>query len=134
DLTLGKSHSGSFRQGNTADTYTLTVNNFGGGSTAGPVTVVDTLPTGLTPAPATNGILNGWALSVSGQVVTATRADALAAGASYPPLTLIVRVADNAPANLTNIATVSGGGELNVANNTAADATPILPVRRRRGA
>src|SRR5438876_96658 len=51
----------------------------------------------------------------------------LAAGSSYPPLTLTVNVATNAPASVTNSVTVSGGGELNTANNAASDPTTIGP-------
>jgi len=53
------------------------VKNLGGGSTAGAVTVVDMLPAGLTPTAANAGVINGWNVSVAGQVVTATRSDAL---------------------------------------------------------
>ena len=49
----------------------------------------------------------------------------LAAGQSYPPITLTVNVASTAPASVTNTATVSGGGETNTANNTASDVTAI---------
>ncbi len=36
-----------------------------------------------------------------------------------------MNVASNAPASVTNTATVSGGGETNAANNTATDVTAI---------
>ena len=48
DLTLAKSHAGTFTQGQTGATYTLTATNSGTGPTSGTVTVTDTLPTGLT--------------------------------------------------------------------------------------
>jgi hypothetical protein len=57
--------------------------------------------------------------------LTCTRSDALAAGSSYPVITLTVDVAITAPSNVTNSATVSGGGETNVSNNTASDPTTI---------
>ena len=79
----------------------------------GLVTVSDTLPTGLTPTAADSGTINGWTVSTDGQTVTATRSDTLAAGSSYPALTVTVNVASNAPASVTNTATVSGGGEIN---------------------
>src|SRR5207249_4108006 len=123
-----KSHAGSFRQGDSADSYTITVSNGGPGPTSGAVTVTDTLPTGLAPTAADNGTINGWAVSFSGQTVTATRSDALAAGASYPAFTLTVSVAANAPASVTNTATVAGGGEVNTANNSAKDVTAITQV------
>jgi hypothetical protein len=49
----------------------------------------------------------------------------LAAAARYPAITLTVNVANNAPASVTNTATVAGGGESNTANNTANDVTTI---------
>ena len=48
DLTITKTHSGNFTQGQTGATYTLTVSNVGAVSTSGTVTVTDTLPAGLT--------------------------------------------------------------------------------------
>jgi hypothetical protein len=49
----------------------------------------------------------------------------LNAGASYPPITLTVNVAANAPASITNVANVSGGGESNMANNASSDVVVI---------
>jgi hypothetical protein len=57
--------------------------------------------------------------------LSCTRSDALAAGSSYPPITLTVDVALHAPSSLTNLATVSGGGETNAANDAASDPTTI---------
>ena len=54
-----------------------------------------------------------------------TRADSLAAGASYPSITLTVTVASNAPSSVTNTATVSGGGQSNTTNDSASDVTTI---------
>ena len=50
------------------------------------------------------------------------------ANASYAAITVTVNVAANAPASVTNNAAVSGGGELNTANDTASDPTTITPV------
>src|SRR5262249_45350525 len=128
DLTIAKSHMGDFRQGDAADTYTLNVSNSGSGPTTGTVTVTDTLPTGLTPTAADSGTINGWSVSTNGQPVTAARSDVLTNGSSYPALTLTVSVANNAPASITNTATVAGGGEVNTANDSASDLTTITPV------
>jgi uncharacterized repeat protein (TIGR01451 family) len=124
---ISKVHNGTFRQTEVADTYTLRVGNVGPGSTTGAVTVTDTLPAGLSPTTGNVGTINGWTVSVNGQTVTATRTDVLASGASFPALTITVKVAKNAPASVTNTAIVSGGGELNTANDTGTDVTPILP-------
>ncbi len=123
DLTVTKTHAGNFKQGDAGDTYTITVSNVGLGPTSGMVSLVDSLPAGLT-ATALSG--NGWTVNLS--TLTATRSDALAAGASYPALTLVVNVAANAPAGVTNVATVSGGGEVNTANDVADDSTTITTV------
>ena len=82
--------------------------------------MADLLPAGLT-ATAFSG--PGWTTNLA--TLTATRSDALAAGASYPALTLTVNVAMNAPASVTNQATVSGGGEINTSNDMATDVTAI---------
>jgi hypothetical protein len=50
----------------------------------------------------------------------------LAAGASYPPITVTVLVSAGAAASLTNTATVSGGGDVTAGNNSASDLTTIL--------
>jgi len=120
DLAITKTHTGNFAQGQTGATYTLTVSNVGGSPTSGMVTVTDTLPAGLT-ATAIGG--TGWSCVLG--TLTCTRSDALAAGSSYPAITLTVNVANNAAASLTNTATVSGGGETNTSNDTASDATTI---------
>ena len=91
------------------------------------VTVLDTLPIGLTPTAATG---SGWACSIAGQVVSCSRGDALASGAAYPAITLTVMVAGTAPASVTNTAWVSGGGEptgnaLLTGNNSAADPVAV---------
>src|SRR5439155_785794 len=84
------------------------------------VTVTDTLPAGLT-ATAIAG--SGWTCVLG--TLTCTRSDALAAGASYPAITLTVNVANNAAASVTNSVSVSGGGETNTGNDSANDSTTI---------
>ena len=120
DLTVAAVHTGNFSQGDAADTYTITINNSGGASTSGSVSLVDTLPSGLT---ATGFTGNGWNTDLA--TLTASRSDVLAPGSSYPPLLLTVSVAADAPASLTNTATVSGGGEVITGNDTASDPTTI---------
>jgi uncharacterized repeat protein (TIGR01451 family) len=121
DLTVTKTHSGVFHQGDAAAVYTIVVNNSGLGPTSGAVSLVDTLPSGLT-ATAMSG--TGWTVNLP--TLTATRSDVLAPGASYPALTLTVSVAPDAPANVVNTATVSGGSQANTANDTASDPTSIV--------
>jgi len=123
DLVISKTHAGNFTQGDTGDAYTITVTNNGNAATVGTVSVVDVLPAGL----ATTAISGaGWTTDLG--TLTCTRSESLAAGAGYPPITVIVDAATNAAANLTNTATVSGGGEINTANDTASDPTTVIAL------
>jgi len=122
DMSLAKSHVGNFTRGSTAS-YTIPVSNVSPyGATAGLVTINDTLPFGISPIGA---IGTGWTCSVTGQTLSCTRSDVLAAGATYPSITLNALVAQFAPATLINTATVSGGGEANLLNDTATDTAAV---------
>jgi len=122
DLTISKSHTGTFTPGQTGAVYTIVVANAGVGPTFGPVSVADVLPSGLT-ATAIGG--TGWnCLLVT---LTCARADALAPSGSYPPVAVTVNIAPSIASSVTNIATVSGGGDSNTANNMARDVTVTIP-------
>ena len=123
DLAITKSHTSDFTQGDPADTYTITVTNVGTAVSSGSVIVSDAAPAGLTIT-AMSG--SGWTADLGSS--TCTRSDALAAGAGYPSITVTVSVATNAAASLTNMAVVSGGGDVNAANNTASDPTTIIAL------
>jgi uncharacterized repeat protein (TIGR01451 family) len=120
DLTVAKTHAGNFTPGQTGAVYTITVSNIGNGPTNGKVTLVDTLPAKLT-ATAMSG--TGWNCALA--TLTCTRLTSVPGAGSYPPITLTVNVASDAPASVVNTATVSGGGETNTANDTALDPTTI---------
>jgi Lamin Tail Domain/Immunoglobulin domain/Domain of unknown function DUF11 len=94
--------------------------NLGASASTGTVTLTDSLPSGLT-ATAISG--TGWSTNLG--ALTCTRSDALAGGSGYPPITITVNVSTNAPSSVTNLATVSGGGDANLANNSASDLTTI---------
>ena len=79
DLTIAKTANGSFTQGQSGAGYTLTVTNTGGIATSGTVSVIDNLPTGLSPATISGP---GWSCGISGNTATCTRSDPLAPGAS----------------------------------------------------
>jgi uncharacterized repeat protein (TIGR01451 family) len=125
DLTIAKSHTGNFTLGQTGATYSITATNSGTLTSSGTVTVTDTVPTGLTPTAATG---TGWTCGIVGQTMTCTRSDALAAGGSYPAITLTVNVSSTAPSSVINTAKVSGGGEANTSNNIASDTTTISSI------
>jgi hypothetical protein len=121
-ISITKSHTGSFTQGQQGASYTLTVSNAAGvAPTTGTVTVTETVPTGLTLSGMSGA---GWTCPAN----TCTRSDALAANTSYPAITVTVNVAANAPASVTNVATVAGGGDSTSTNKTANDVTNITPI------
>ena len=122
DLTIAKSHSGSFTRGKSA-TYTLAVSNIGNGGSTAAISVSDVLPAGLTPTAASG---TGWTCTIVAQTVSCTNPGPVAAGASLAPITLTVDVTATAPSSLTNTATVSGGGETNTGNNSASDLTTVV--------
>jgi len=124
DLTITKTHSGTFVSGGTG-AYTITVSNAAGMEREdNTVTVTDTLPAGLTFNAASG---TGWTCGALGQVVTCTHGPTLNAGASFPPITLTVNVLEAAAASVNNTATVSTTSfDLNTANNSVTDATATL--------
>jgi len=117
-LTIVKSHSGSFTQGQTGATYSVVVSNgTPAGPTSGTVTVTETVPAGLTLVSMSG---TGWTCPGGG--TTCTRSDALAAGGSYPAITVTVNVAANATSPRVNQVSVSGGGS---AGASTTDSTVI---------
>ncbi len=123
DMTLGKSHVGNFVRGSTAS-YTIPVSNVSPyGATNAPVTINDTLPTGVTPTSAAG---TGWACAIAAQTVSCMRSDVLNGASSYPSITVNANVAQSAPATVTNTAMVGGGGEINLANDSATDVATVV--------
>ena len=124
DLTITKSHTGNFTQGQTA-TYTITVTNNGAAPTSGTVVVTDPMPAPLTPI---TGSGSGWTCDILTGPIRCQTTAALAPGASYPPITMTASIAPNAPPTILNTATVSGGGDGNASNNSASDTATVLPA------
>ncbi|MBI3791688.1 MAG: DUF11 domain-containing protein [Gemmatimonadetes bacterium] len=123
NLTVTKTHPADFTRGGTG-AYTITVSNVGNANTtASPIVMTDTVPVGLVPTTATG---TGWSCTVTGQVVACTLAGGLTASQVAAPITLNVTVPGNAPASLTNVARVSGGGDNTPGNNAASDLTVTL--------
>jgi hypothetical protein len=85
--------------------------------------VTDALPAGLTVT-AISGA--GWTCSIA--TLACSRADALASGATYPPISVRTDVAANAPSTLVNTATVAGGGSIGGAASVASDTTQVQPA------
>lgn len=122
-LSTSLHHTGSFHHGQTGATYSITVSNVGDrdihAAAESTVNIIDNLPSGLI---ATEIAGAGWSCTLA--TVSCTRQDGLAVGASFPPVTVTVNVASNAPTKVTNAATASGGGS-NWGN--AKDVTTIIP-------
>jgi hypothetical protein len=130
-LIITKTHTGNFLQGQAGAPYTVTVSNTAGASaTGGTVTVTDAVPLGLTLASMSG---TGWTCPGTA-ANNCTRSDALAGGASYPPITVLVNVAANSATPLVNSVSASGGGSTTVGatDSTVVNALP-LPIRVNAG-
>jgi hypothetical protein len=126
DVAVSIQHTGNFRQSQQA-TFTISVRNVGNIATSTPTSIQINPAIGAS-APTLSG--TGWfcyppTSSFSGQC---TRQDSLAPGASFPPLTLQLSLADNAPPALpiTVTVTLDSGNDSNLANNSATDNATIL--------
>ncbi|HVO89925.1 MAG TPA: DUF11 domain-containing protein [Casimicrobiaceae bacterium] len=124
DLSITKTHGGTFLAGQGGGFYSLLVTNVGNVASSGVVSVTDTLPAGLT---ATSIAGTGWNCVLA--TATCTRTDGLAPGASYPPIIVAVSVAPGASGLLVNRATVTGGGDVNGANNATSDAVTLVALQ-----
>jgi len=116
-LSIGKTHTGNFMQGQNGATYTVTVSNGTSAGTSGTVTVTETVPSGLNLVSMAGA---GWTCVAN----TCSRNDSLAGGSSYPVITVTVNVAANASSPQINQANVSGGGFVGA---STSDSTTIIP-------
>jgi uncharacterized repeat protein (TIGR01451 family) len=125
DLFITKTHTDVFVAGANAS-YSIMLSNRGLAS-SGPITVIDTLPPGLTYVSTT---AVGWTCAAVGQVVTCTTTASVPAGSAFANnITLTVRAGTDAVPSVTNSAAVAGGNDCDLTNNVTADITPVsLPV------
>jgi Domain of unknown function DUF11 len=123
DLSVTCSHTGNFYRGETGAQYFLVVSNAGPGFSGGslPVTVVDTLPAGLTPIAASG---TGWNCVIVNQTVSCTETNLTAAGTSFPTITLTVNVSLDAPASVVNAGQLFDSGN---GTQTFKDYTTVNP-------
>jgi hypothetical protein len=134
-LTATSTQVGTFSQGDPDDVYTLSVTNATSApATSGPVNVTDNLPAGLNPQEMHGA---GWTCSLAPVTLpgspntfepdpTCSRSDPLAPGSSYPPITLLVSVTDNALPSLLNSVSVTGGGM--TGTNTTTEPTVVTQL------
>ena len=119
-LSISLTHCGTLIAGLSSSAYTITVRSTGIGTTVGTVGVQETVPVGLTLVSMSG---QGWNCT-SGSTLC-TRSDPLPAGAIYPPVTVRVSVAGDAPSSVTSQASTGGGGAPTV---TVSDVTAIAPA------
>lgn len=119
DLTLAVTHSGAFTRG-LPGTYSISVQNVGGGATSGPISVYDTLPPELVFT-SVSGI--NWKCSVTGQNVACTMNMVLVGDSTAPPITLSVMAVG--VGTVLNMASVSVAGDADMGNNVSNDVTII---------
>ncbi len=119
DLTLTNTHEPALVSGATTVTK-LVVSNGGSFASGGLVTVTDLFPVAGFDS-ITVKSASGWTCNVTGVELVCTRSDALASGASYPPIEVEAHVHDPVPASVANTARVEGGGDSDASNNSATD-------------
>ncbi|WP_332877985.1 DUF11 domain-containing protein [Massilia sp. S19_KUP03_FR1] len=121
DIAITMTRNGAFTSG-VAGSYTLSFYNSGTATENGPVTVVNTLPAGVSYL--SFSAVRGWSCSASGQVVTCKIDGLFTPNTALPDLTL--NVLPTAEGSITNRATVSGVDyDYYTSNNTASDTTTV---------
>jgi uncharacterized repeat protein (TIGR01451 family) len=118
DLAI-RLRAGSLREG-VAGIYTLTVINVGNARTDDTVTVIATLPDGLSFVSSRGG---GWACTVSGQSVLCASTGPRPIGPSS--VQLVVRPLPGAPRVLTSTFTVNYSADTDPSNNTVSETSTV---------
>ena len=123
DMQVTAVASAGFATGGSA-TYTLTLDNNGPQGAAGPITLTNTLPAGLTYTSVTG--TGSWVCSTLAQVATCTWAGTYNKN-SPTTITIVASITNAAPTSVTNVATVSYPGldDSNLANNTASTTSAV---------
>jgi len=119
-LTISKTAVGTFTQGSTAE-WDVTVGNSAGAldTTAGTVTMQDTLPGGETVSAFTGTDPTTWSCTGIGTgTANCTTTVQLAGGSSYPVIHIIVNVPATSPTSVTNNAVGFGGGDVTHTNSS----------------
>lgn len=127
DLSIGISHSpASFAEGSGTGFYTVSPSNIGPVDTSGTVTIVTTLPPGITAS--TISTSGDWVCMAVGQTVTCTSDSVIPQSGVAPNIIIFVDVADGLAGQLLTANTqISGGSEVAglEGNNTDSDPTTI---------
>jgi len=117
-LSISKTHSGNFTQGQLGAYQVVVSNAASAGPTSGTVTVTETVPPGMTLASMQG---DGWSCQTGS--LSCSRNDPLPAGGSYAAIAVTVNVANDASTPLTNQVDVSYGGWTSM---NATDSTIVI--------
>ncbi|MGC4050590.1 MAG: hypothetical protein QM757_14530 [Paludibaculum sp.] len=118
DLSISLTHTSAFLQGQTNAVYLIRVTNEGGTPTTGTISVIEMMPSGITISSMSGP---GWSCLSN----TCNRSDSVQPGQMLPTITVLATVDQNAPPSVSNMVSVSGGGDALIANNFANDVTTI---------
>jgi len=117
-LSVSKTHTGTFTQGQTAQ-WNIAVSNSAGSTsiTSGTTTVSDTLPSGYTVN--NFGSTSGtWSCGgTNTQTATCTATAGISGGNAFPTIQVFVNVPAASPTSVTNTALAYGGGDLTHTNS-----------------
>lgn len=126
DLLILKTHGGfNFSQGEKGASYEIGVFNVGRLDTTGTVTVTDTLPAGLV-ATSIHSTSQEWTCTLA--TLSCFRNYPASGGGVGSSIYVTVDVDPNAPASVTNQASVSNASDVDLSNNIATDVTIINPI------
>lgn len=123
DLLIEKSHESEVTAGS-EQTFLFDVFNVGLGDVTSPMTLVDSLPDGMSYLSFSG---DGWTLvDVADSDVTFEFDGDLLSGLSLPPLTLVVGTEDSVTGVITNTVTISSTGDDLLDNNIVDDIAFLL--------
>lgn len=126
DVDVALTHTPErFTQG-TEGTYVVRVGNAGTQSTAGTVTMTDTMPDGLDLVRYHVAAQSGWGCVQAAAALTCTSAAEVEPGAAYPDVEVVVRPTKSG--TITNTATVALEGDTDPTNDSASDPTEVDPA------
>ncbi len=126
DLTVTITHlPASFASNNSDGVFLIDPSNVGSVDSSGTITIVTTMPAGITPTAATGP---GWTCAISGQTITCTTSAVIAAGSTGGQISVETLTGSGLSGMILVADTVvSGGSEppTFAGNNTDTDAVPF---------
>ena len=124
DLNITKQISIAGAAAGKTASWAVTLNNLGPSDSAGPITVTDTLPSGLTNVTVNGG--TSWTCGPITTTVTCTYSGSLASAATAPVITVTGLVPSSATGNLVNSVSVTPTTTDPVTTNNSAISTAAI--------